>query len=314
MDIINRSDATALIPEDSVNEIIQVATQNSVVMRLGRRVRDMASSETKVPVLETLPTAYFVGRDTGRIPTTKVEWGNKEFVAEKIAAIVPVPRDTLQDSAVPIWDQVRPLLGQAIGQVFDMAVLFGTNAPASWPDDLLTAATAASHTVDYSNAQGSQKDIYDVLLGEGGVASLVEQDGFAVTGWIADLSVKAKLRGLRGGDGHPVFVADPQSPTRYVLDGEPVAFAENGSVDPQKALVFAGDFRQLLWTLRRDMEWKLLEEAVIEDLAGNIVYNFATQDMVGLRVTMRLAWQVPNPVTPANQDAVTRFPFAVLVP
>lgn len=313
-DLITRSDAAALIPEDSVNEIFQLATEQSVIMRLGRRARDMARGQTRIPVLETLPAAYFVQSDTGRIPTTSMAWKNKYFNAEKIAVIVPVSNDVLQDSEFDIFGQARPQIAAAIARAFDRAVLLGENAPTSWPDDLLTAATAASHTVDLSTVEGNSDDIYDALLGASGVASLVEADGFGVSGYIGALSLKSKLRGLRGSDGHPVFVANPQSRTDYTLDGQPMVFPANGQMDSSEALLFAGAFDQLLWTVRREMEYKVLEEATIEDESGNVVYNFATQDMIGLRVTTRLAWQVPNPVTPEAQSEVTRYPFAALVP
>jgi hypothetical protein len=36
--------------------------------------------------------------------------------------------------------------------------------------------------------------------------------------------------------------------------------------------------------------------------------------MVALRAMVRLGWQVPNPINRLNTNAVTRYPFAVLVP
>jgi hypothetical protein len=65
--------------------------------------------------------------------------------------------------------------------------------------------------------------------------------------------------------------------------------------------------------VRRDVTYKMLTEAVIQDPdTGDIVYNLAQQDMVALRVTFRCAWQLANPVTRSNPDENTRFPFAVL--
>lgn len=314
MDLITRTDAQALIPEDSVNEIIKVAEETSVIMRLGRRVRDMSRKQTRVPVLETLPEAYFIDADDGRIPTSNQAWANKYFTAEKIGAIIPISNDVLEDADFDIFGEVRPAIGAAIARAFDRAVLFGIGAPASWPDDVLTAATAASHAVSLATVQGNSGDIYDAILGEGGVASLVEEDGFAVTGYIGAPGTKSKLRALRGQDGQPVFASSVQDATRYALDGQPVAFTANGVMDTSQALLFAGAFDQLLWTVRRDMTWKLLDQGTVEDLAGNTVYNLGTQDMVALRVTMRLAWQVPNPVTAENDNAATRYPFAVLTP
>jgi hypothetical protein len=66
--------------------------------------------------------------------------------------------------------------------------------------------------------------------------------------------------------------------------------------------------------MRQDITYKLLDQAVIQDGAGNIVYNLAQQDMVALRAVMRLAWQVPNPINKLNTNAATRFPIGVLKP
>jgi len=54
--------------------------------------------------------------------------------------------------------------------------------------------------------------------------------------------------------------------------------------------------------------------AVIDDGAGNILFNLAQQDMVALRVVMRLGWALPNPVNRVNPNAATRYPFAILEP
>jgi len=36
--------------------------------------------------------------------------------------------------------------------------------------------------------------------------------------------------------------------------------------------------------------------------------------MVALRVTMRLGWEVPNPINSLQPDEAVRFPFAVILP
>jgi hypothetical protein len=56
----------------------------------------------------------------------------------------------------------------------------------------------------------------------------------------------------------------------------------------------------------------VLSEAVIQDTEGNIVYNLAQQDMVALRVVMRLGVQIANPVT--RRKGKAGYPFAVLTP
>lgn len=306
---IDRSDANALIPEDVSREIIQGVPQFSAVMSLATKAPNMPRNQRRVPVLSTLPTAYFVNGDIGLKQTTEQAWGNKFFDAEELAVIIPIPEAVLDDADYDIWGEIKPRIMEAMGLAFDQAVLFGTNAPASWPKDLLQAATDAGNVVTF----GTGADLYDDLLGEDGVISLVEQDGYMATGHVASMTMRGKYRGLRDLEGRPLFKTTMQNTTQYELDGAPIYFPLNGSMDATKALQFSGDFKQVVYAMRQDITYKILDQAVIQDNTGAIVYNLAQQDMVALRAVMRLAWQVPNPINRLNPGA-TRFPIAALKP
>jgi len=308
--VIDRNDATALMPEEVSREIVQGVAETSACLRLFRRLANMSRKQQRIPVLSALPTAYFVNGDTGLKQTTEQAWENKYLNTEEIACIVPIPEAVLDDADYDIWAEVRPRIVEAFGVVIDAAILFGTNAPASWPDSILDGATSAGHVV----ALGTGADIYDDIMGENGVISLVEEDGYMVNGHIAAMTMKAKLRGLRDTSGQPIFVRSMQDRTRYELDGEPMEFPANGAFDVTQALMFSGDFRQAVYAMRQEITYKVLTEAVIQDNTGAIVYNLAQQDMVALRAVMRLAWQVPNPVTRLQPTEAQRYPFAVLTP
>lgn len=305
---ITRSGAQALIPEDVANEIIQGAVQQSTIMRMARKLPNMPRNERRLPVLSSLIVAGFVTGDTGVKSTSSQLWNNKFIEAEELAVIVPVSENVLDDSAFDIWGEIRPRVEEAFGLAFDAAVLYGTNAPTSWPDDILTGASNAGNAVTI----GTGADLYEDILGEDGVVSLVEQDGFMVTGHIATLNMRGKLRGTRASTGELIFQQMPQDPMRYVLDGAPVEFPRNGSMDASQALLFAGDWDQLVFAIRRDITFKVLDQAVITDGSNEIVFNLAQQDMVALRVVMRLGWQVPNPINRIQTVEANRFPFGVL--
>ncbi len=309
--VIDRTGAGALIPEDASREIIQGVAESSAVLRLARRLPNMTRAQQRMPVLSVLPTAYFVTGDTGLKQTSEVSWENKYLNAEEIAVIVPIPEAVLDDSDYDIWGQVRPRLVEAIGVVIDAAILIGTNAPDNWPDDILTAATAASHVVDHSSFSG---DYYDEILGEGGTMSMVEADGYMVTGHAAVPGMMAGLRGLRETGGAPIFMQSMQGAANYTLAGASVEFLRNGAVPAATALMFSGDWSQLVYSIRQDITYKVLDQAVIQDGSGNIIYNLPQQDMVALRAVMRLAWQIPNPIQRLNTNSATRFPFSILVP
>lgn len=306
---IDRTDANALIPLDISKEIIQGIPRYSAIMSLATKAPNMPTNQRRIPVLSTLPTAYFVNGDTGLKQTSEQSWANKYFDAEELAVIIPIPEAVLDDANYDIWGEVKPRIMEAMGIAFDQAVLFGTNAPASWPTNVLTAATAAGNVV----ALGTGVDLYDDLLGDSGVVSLVEMDGYMATGHVAAMGMRGKYRGLRDANGQPLFKNSMQEAGKYVLDGAPIFFPENGAIDAAQALQFSGDFRQLVYAMRQDITYKILDQAVIQDNTGAIVYNLAQQDMVALRAVMRLAWQVPNPINRVNPTA-TRYPIGVLKP
>lgn len=307
---ITRTDATALIPEDVSREIVQGLPEMSSIMSLATRAPNMSRKQRRIPVLSTLPTAYFVDGDTGLKQTTEMAWDNKYLNAEELAVIVPIPEAVLDDQDYDIWGEIKPRIMEAFGIAFDKAVMFGTNAPAAWPDDLLTGATAASNVVTL----GTGVDLYEDLLGEDGVISLVEQDGFMCTGHVSAMSMRGKYRGLRDAQGQPLFKRAMQDSSMYELDGAPIYFPRNGGMVPASALQFSGDFKQIIYAIRQDITYKVLDQAVITDAAGDIVYNLAQQDMVALRAVIRLAWQVPNPINRLQETEASRYPVGVLIP
>jgi HK97 family phage major capsid protein len=329
MTFIPRSGAEALMPEEFQRDIIQSAPEQSAVMSLATKAPNMSRQQRRIPVLSVLPTAYFLNpgpstrtdnSDLAFKKLTQQMWENRYLEAEELAVIVVIPEAVLEDSDYDIWAEVRPKLLEAFGVAFDQAVFYGTNAPAAWPDALVTAAIAAGNYVPL----GSVGDIYDDIMGEDGVIAKVEEDGFMVNGHVAAMTMRSKLRGLREkmtglveSSGQPIFKAlykeGVQGATRYELDGEQVLFPRNGSIDPSRSLLISGDWSQLIYAMRKDITWKLLTEAVIQDPSSReIVYNLAQQDAVALRAVMRVAWQVPNPINRVQPDEDNRYPFAVL--
>lgn len=307
--IVNRTDLSGLIPEPVTREIIQGVTEGSAVLQMGRRLPNMTSKTQTMNVLDMLPTAYFVNGDTGMKQTTKMKWDKKKIYAEEIAVIVPIPEAVLDDADYDIWGEVRPRLVEAFGKVIDGAILFGTNKPTSWRDSVLETCTKAGSVV------AATPYIYDDLLAEGGVIAKVEESGYLVNGIMSAIQMRAKLRGLKDLNGNPIFKTDMQGATPYALDGSPMYFPRNGAFDTAKALMFAGDWSELVYSIRQDITFKIFDQGVVQDPSDNsIVYNLMQNDMVALRAVMRLGWEIPNPKTAYNDTLSKYCPFAVYAP
>ncbi len=308
--MISRQEAEALIQEQLISTIQQEGPKNSVFMGLARKLPNMTSKQTRIPVLDMLPMAYWVNGDTGFKQTSEQAWDNVYLIAEELAVIVPIPEAVVADSSFDILGEVQPRVVEAIGQRVDSAILFGENRPAAWPADIITRARQAGNNV----SPGSSPNYYDLIMGENGVIAKVEDAGRMVTGALASMGMRAKLRGLKGTDGHPIFKSDMQGSTQYALDGSPMYFPQNGAFDTAVAQLIVGDFSQAVYSIRQDITVKILDQGVIQDPnTKNIVYNLAQQDMIALRVVFRMGWAMPNPATRMDGDR-TACPFAYLEP
>lgn len=310
VNITNRADAEAIIREQIVSNIFQDAPKQSVFMSMARKLPNMASNQTRIRVLDFLPTAYWVNGDTGMKQTTRQAWDNVFINAGELAVIVPISDAVLSDAEFDIFGEVTPRVMEAIGQKVDAAVIFGDNRPAEWGLDIISRARQAGNNV--SPATG--KDYYDLILGENGVFAKVEDDGYGVTGALAPMTFKSKLRGLRDTTGQPIFKSNMQDVARYSLDGAPITFPENGAFYANIAQLVVGDFSQAVYAIRQDITVKILDQGVIQDPdTKEIIYNLAQQDMTALRIVFRMGWALPNPATRLNEDR-TGCAFAYLEP
>jgi HK97 family phage major capsid protein len=308
--IISRSDAAALIPEDVASDIIKRLPQASAALALFRHVT-MSRAQQRMPVMAALPVAYFVNGDTGIKQTSEAGWGNQYLNAEEVACIVPVPEAVLDDAAFDIWGETRPFLAEAVGRALDAAVFFGVNKPATWPTDIVTAATTAgnvetegTNTPDKGGITGDVSDLF----------SKVEAQGYDVNGIVANRKFKGVLRQARTTTGEQLAAdASAIQPATDALYGVPITYPLRGLWPPSAtgaAEMIVGDFSQGIVAIRQDLTWKILDQAVLNDNSGVIVYNLAQQDMVALRVVARFAWQVAQ--TPEPENVAGAYPFGVM--
>lgn len=309
MSMINTSAAEALIREQVLDSIFGAGEgEGSVFLRLARRLPNMTSNQLKAPVTDLLPLAYWVNGDAGMKNYDAMAWDNVYLTAGELAVIVPISENVLADAAYDIVGEVRAKVREAIGKAVDLAVIFGVNRPAEWNADIITRARQAGNNVSGASVT------YDSLLGASGVISKVEADGYMVNAGVAAMTMRGVLRGIKDSQNYPIFVANMQGATPYALDGAPLYFPTNGGFDTSVAQLVVGDWNQAVYSIRQDVDVKVLTEGVIQNPAnGTIVYNLAQQDMIALRITFRMGWALPNPATPLDANRVG-CPFAYLEP
>lgn len=296
--MITKRNAEALFSVDEVSDIIQGVIKQSAVLKMFTQLPNMTSGAMRMRVLDGLPMAYWVGStNNGRKNLTEMAWANKYIIPEELAVIVPIKEDVLDDASIDIWAQVKPRLVEAIGKKIDQAILVGVDKPAGFRADLLTSILNAGAYV--TQGSGSlYSAINDAMV-------KVEESGYNPTGIIGGVDVKGKFRMMLDTSGQPIKGTE--------IDELPKAYIDNGAWDKTKAQMIVGDFTQAVYSIRQDITYKLLTEAVIQDPSdGTIKYNLAQEDMVALRVVMRLGWEIPNPINALSPDESVRFPFAAI--
>lgn len=330
------SDAAPLIPEEISKEIITGITEGSAALSLFRKLPNMSTKTYRMPVLDSLGGAAFAtstvtdtfsGEDKGdlfsgdsdpysngvpaRKTTHQMKWDNVWITAEPIAIILPIGEDVLEDSSYPIWEEVRPRIIEAFYSQIDSAIIWGKGRPATWPLGVVPGCFNSRQTIQ----EGSVSENVDVADDISDLMGILEEQGYNPSGFIGAIGFKNQLRKLRDNNDNLIFQQSLQSgvPSTPTLHGLPINFPMNNVFDASIAKLIVGDMTQAVYSVRQDITFKVFTEGVIQDSAGNIVFNLMQNDMVALRVTMRLGWAIPNPVH-AMRTRATSYPFAALTP
>src|SRR5215469_12446602 len=298
-----------LVPQPLAADIIQEAPKASAALSL-MNTTTLSSKTQRMPVLDVLPVAYWVGGDTGMKQTTQQQWKNVIMVVEELACIVPIPIAYLDDADVPLWAQVQPRITEAVGQLIDLAVLWGINKPATWGESVFKGATLSGHSV--IEGAGTDLGVDVASLGQ-----MMAQTGYTVNGFAAMPGMNWKLVGIRSAQGVPIYQPDMTGSPGGKLYGYNLSEVNNGSwqMPTAGALLLAGDFYKAIIGIRQDISFKMFTEGVISDDTGKVILNLMQQDAVAMRMVMRLAYATVNPATRMNSSRTItqRWPFGAVL-
>ena len=309
-DLITRTDVP--IPTEEVGELLKVMPEESVLLKRARR-QPMSTKTVKQTIMTTFPNAYWVDGDTGLKQTTKQSFSQPTMTAEELAVIAVVPDAVIDDSSLPIWATLRPFLAEAIGKKVDQAAIYGIDKPASWPLALVPGAIAAGVITPGNLAAtpaDKRKDAGQLVADLG--LKMARDAGANLSGLIAQAGTGWELDRIRDADRRPIYDG-----VAGALRGVPFdelkngAWSDVGTGDTAVPLIGV-DWSQVYIGIRQDITVKMLDQAVISDAAGKVIFNLAQQDAKALRVVFRVGYQAVMPVNHQQTDAAKRFPAGVI--
>ena len=309
-DLIGRSDVP--IPTEEVAELLKVMPEESILLKRARR-QPMSTKTVKQTIMTTFPDAYWVDGDTGLKQTTKQSFSQPTMTAEELAVIAVVPDAVIDDSSLPIWETLRPYLAEAIGKKVDAAAIYGTDKPASWPLALVPGAIAAGVITpgNLAATPADQRKDAGQLVADLGL-KMARDAGANLTGLIAQAGTGWELDRIRDADRRPIYDG-----VAGALRGVPFDELKNGAWSSvgtgDTAIPLIGvDWSQVYVGIRQDITVKMLDQAVISDAAGKVIFNLAQQDAKALRIVFRVGYQAVMPVNHQQLDPAKRFPAGVI--
>ncbi|RPH63934.1 MAG: phage major capsid protein [Myxococcaceae bacterium] len=311
---IGRGEAVPFIVEQRSPEILQQAAQTSVAMNTFNK-RPVASSQAKLSMLDTFPSAKWLTAtppadvDIAVKPTTEMAWKTVDMYIEEAATIVLIPENVLDDSEVNLWAEVKNRCAEAIARLIDQTTFFGSSpdgsaVPTTFPaGGIVGQAKTANHAYKWGTNSGTE----DLAEAWNQTMSLVEADGYDVSASYADRGIRPYFRGMRDGNGSLLYASTMVGavPVDSVY-GVGVNYVTSGVWDKSKAVAVMGDPQWAVLGIRQQLTSKNLDQATIDGV------NLAEQDMLGLRLKIRLGFIV---LAPKGQgQTATPYPFAVLEP
>ena len=278
------------VPEEIAPGIMDEIARGSSILQLSE-VKEMKSDNMKFQVWADKPGAYWVG-ESERINTSKASWIFPEMHAKKIAVIIPVTKEKLNDTTIDVFEELKPQIAEAFYTAIDKACLFGTASP--FEKNVLGVATEASNVIT-RNTQSLDLDISDVM-------AEIEDKNLDPNGFVGHYGIKKELRNLRDANGNQLAVLGMKENSLYDL---PLSFSRNGGFDKAQAELLCGDWSKSIVGIREGIEFEILTEATLQSvtMGDGKPLSLAENDMIAIKATMRLAY------LPIKGDA-----FAVLKP
>ncbi|NFO47243.1 phage major capsid protein [Clostridium botulinum] len=259
------------VPTEISKEVIKNIIDQASILKLCKH-ESMISDTKTLPRLTDSGSASWVGEGEA-INTTLPKFEYPQLKACKLAVIVPVTMEKVNDTVVSVINEAKGAIVDAFSRAIDEATIFGINSP--FATNLITSigtqkiTTTKSLDDDLSNAMG-----------------LVEDNKYNCSNILMGTSQKKVLRALSNDSKYKGAI------TLSSAYDTPIEYVRNW--DNTKSLAITGDFSRAVIGTRENISYEILREATIKTVDGDFI-NLAQHDLIGIKATMRLGFVVVDP-------------------
>lgn len=280
------------IPEVLATEVLRLPSVGYGIARkeFGYNLLTVGNSK-RVTALGSTLSVYWVDEGESK-PSSQPAFSVVTLTLKKLAVIVPMTEEVVEDSAVDLTGLVAQLIREAIDMEVDLQFFNGDGTV--WTGLLNDTSILATTLAATKYAAGVRPE--DIM-------ALEDNTSASVNGkYYMHRTMLTKIRTLRqNADGTGDYMYNPigGGAEQYgTLNGRPVVLVEamptyteaNAANEP---IMLYGDLKRgVAYGEKSDVKLKLLDQATITDVDGETVINLAEQDMIAVRAVQRVGMKV----------------------
>ena len=270
------------LPVAVSNEIIAKVQEESMVMRLGRKMV-LPGRGTAINIITSDPEAEWVG-ETGSKPVKNPGLSTKVLRAYKLAVIVPFSKEFRRDAGA-LYDELIRRLPAVLGAKFDATVFGKVNKPGSDFDNFANCTAQEIGTDTYDGLVDADTDIST----HGGIV-----DGYAISPQARGVLLRAK-----DNNGRPLFINNVAEGAVPMILGAKTYMGKAAYDGDNNVVGFAGDWTQAIWGTVDGVEISYSEDAtlVIDNGNGDTeTVNLFQQNMFAVRAEIEVGFRCDDTV------------------
>lgn len=262
------------VPLEISSEIIKNVIDQASILKVCKR-EPMDSDKKTIPHLTDSGSATWV-KEGEQIGTTIPAFDYPQLNACKLAVIVPVTNEKVNDSVISVMEEIKQAMADAFATAIDKACIFGVDSP--FDTNLLNAAS--NQKVTFSSALDSA--LSDAM-------GLVEDSKYNCDNILMGLSQKKIIRILANDNSNKNGIS-----LNSIFE-TPIEYVRNW--DDTKAISITGDFSKAIVGTREGIDYKVLDQATITTGTGENVktINLAQHDMIAIKATLRMGFVIVDP-------------------
>ncbi|MHC1718491.1 MAG: phage major capsid protein [Acidaminococcaceae bacterium] len=265
----------ALIPANLYNEIIPLLRQVGVIRGLGAREIPISNGNMTIPKATGAANFTWIG-EKAPIVASAPSLGNVSFAAKKMAGLIPVPTELLEDSSIAADAYVRDELVNGAAEAEDVTMIYGSGTSFT-PKGLKTLCLAQAATIDGLISEEVVVNLMTKVL-----SSKLNNPKL---GWMLPGILWGALYQLRDATGRSIFKDEMKDGK---LLGAPFKVNNNITInaDANKTTdIWLGDFNNLLIGAAKGVSISMSTEASYKD--GDETLSAFQNDMTLMRVLVR---------------------------